>query len=123
MTLPLATTTIAVRRPTNPPTEDPYGDGYDDPADRDDAAPTVATGVRAVIAPTLAGSTGGEVGGQSEVVEFRLTADPCDLTYGDTVLDEVTAEEFLVIWSHTQPAVAGLEHVQAKLRTVKGRSQ
>lgn len=123
MSLPLATTTITVLRPALPATEDPYGDGYDAEVARDDDIATVETSVRAVISPAGAGLGGSSVGGESEVMEFRLVADPLDLSYLDLVIDETTDEEFEVVWAHLQPGLVGLDHMQAGLRTVKGRSQ
>lgn len=122
MSIAIATTRIDVVRPASPPTEDPYGDGYDEPADRDDSETTVATGVRATISPAGRGTTGSSSGGQMEVVEFKLTADPCDLTHLDVVVDATTAERYEVLWSLTTPGVAGLGHTVAGLRTITGRS-
>lgn len=118
--IPLSTTTIEVRRPDRPTTEDPYGEGYDAPGDRDDDVPTVVSGVRAVISPATA--RGSDSGGQSELVEFVLKADPCDISYLDIVEDEVTGDVYDVEWAHSQPGVAGLAHVTAGLRTTKGRT-
>ena len=94
MSLPLSTTTVAVKRPARPATEDPWGDGYDAPVDRDEAEATPTTGVRAVISPN--GGTGGSTGGESQVLLFRMVCDPVDLRYSDEVLDEVTGQRFTV---------------------------
>lgn len=122
MSLPVATTTITILRGATPSTEDPYGEGYDEVGDRDDSVATVDTSVRAVIAPAGAGNSGRSGGGESQVMEFRLVADDCDLQYTDTVLDDITGEEFAVVWAHGQPGLAGLDHVAANLRQTKGRS-
>lgn len=118
--IPIATTTITVTREARPATEDPLGEGYDEPEDRDDTAATIAGGVRAVIA--TGSGNGSKAGGESEQVEFRLTCDPCPLSYLDTVTDDTTGDVYEVRWATETPGVAGLGHVAAGLRTTKGRS-
>jgi hypothetical protein len=119
VTVAIATTRIDVTRPARPSTEDPYGDGYDEPEDRDDSSATVATGVRATISP--ASVVGSNSGGESQVAEFRLACDPCDVTYRDTVTD-TEGQTFEVLWAVSSPGVAGLGHVEAGLRIISGRS-
>jgi hypothetical protein len=120
VSIAIATTRVTVKRPSRPSTEDPYGDGYDEPEDRDDTEATVVANHRATISP--AGMTGVSSGGESEVAEFRLTCDPCSMSYLDTVTDETTGQVFDVLWANETPGVAGLGHVAAGLRTIKGRS-
>jgi hypothetical protein len=121
VSIPLSTTTITVKRPARPVTEDPYGEGYDAPADRDASEATPVTGVRAVISPN--GGTGGSTGGESEVLLFRMVCDPCPLAYSDEVLDDLTGMRYAVEWCTETPGIAGLGHVVAGLKIVKGRGQ
>jgi hypothetical protein len=121
VSIPLSTTTITVKRPARPVTEDPWGEGYDAPAARDNSESTVATAVRAVVSPN--GGTGGSTGGESEVLLFRMTCDPCPLSYGDEVLDDRTGIRYAVEWCTETPGIAGLGHVVAGLKITKGRSQ
>lgn len=120
MSIVIATTTITVTRAARPATEDPWGDGYDEPADRDESTPTIASDVRATIAPGSA--SGSNSGGEQQVAEFRLTCDPCPLDYRDLVTDDTTGQEYEVLWAVENPGVAGLGHVAAGLRTIKGRA-
>ena len=121
VSIAVATTRITVERPATPSTEDPYGDGYDEPADRDDTSSNVVTDHRATISPSVT-SSGSGAGGESQVGIFRLTCDPCGLSYTDIVVDERTGERFEVLWAIQSPGVAGLGHVAAELRQIKGRS-
>lgn len=124
--IPLATTTITVRRPTAAEqSADPYGDGYEDapgtPSVIDGQGDVVAAAVRAVISP--GGARGTSNGSESELVEFRLVCDSTDLRYGDTVTDETTGQVFEVTWSVTTPGIAGLGHTAAGITTTKGQGQ
>jgi hypothetical protein len=108
MAVPLATTTIAVRRVQG------------GPYDIDTALPapaTVAAKVRAHIStPTGRGT---DVGGQEELVEFRLACDPVELRHTDTVLDEQTSESYQVVWAKQRRGL-GLAHTEAGLRQTAG---
>ena len=107
MAIPLATTTISVLPGTT------SGDPYDsDPSD----TPT-ATGVRAHIST----GSGDETvrGGQQEVVTFRLSCDPVELSHTNRVKDEATDEVYEVVWARSRTGL-DLDHVQAGLRMVKG---
>lgn len=111
--IPLATTTVSVRRPDSEPT-DPWGGGYDP----DPTAPTViASGIRATISPQ-AGSAPGP--GDNQMVQFRLVADPMDLGHLDIVVDDTTGTEYEVVWTITVPDFAGLGSTQAGLTTFTG---
>lgn len=107
--IPLATTTITVRRV---PADDAR-DGYDSSS----AAEDVATGVRA----HLAGPSGREerAGGSRQTSTARLLCDPVDLLHTDTVLDETTGTEWAVtgVASHVG---LGLDHTAADLQLVNG---
>lgn len=110
--IPLALTTITVRRIPVDPARDPY-----------DAEPEpfiVASGVRAVISSPSARS--GEVlaGGSQEHTYFSLACDPVDLTHRDRVLDDRTGEEYEVEWARTRNALGGLDHTQAALYQIRG---
>lgn len=126
MTIPIATTTITIRRPTaGEQSADPLGDGYDDapavPAVVEGQGEVVASGVRATI--SAGGARGASGGSESETVEFRLVCDPADLTYLDTVTDESTDTTYAVAWANTTPGIAGLGHTVAGLLTTKGQAQ
>ena len=107
MSVPLATTTITIRRP----------DGTDDPYETP-ASALIARGVRAHI-----GSPSGSekiVGGAKEVVDavVRLDPTPC-LTHRDRLTDEGTGECWEVTWVRQRQGL-GLDHQAAGLRAVKG---
>lgn len=111
MTIPLATTTIAVRRPSESGSRDPF-----------ETAPTyttVASGVRAVVgAPTF---TEQFIGGQQQVMLAHLTCDPVDLQATDRVLDESTELEWGVIGILPRAGFS-LDHTAATLRIVAGEA-
>lgn len=116
MTIPIATTTISVKRP------DSASDGSTDPwAYPDDPAPAEAsvvhTGVRAVISAGGGRSIGP---GDNEAIEFSLVCDPVAITHRDVVIDEVTGQEFEVTWALTTNGVAGLGNTRAGMKTIKG---
>lgn len=104
--IPLAVTTIAIRRP--PPDDDPLEQG---------PKRLMETGIRAVI-----GSPSGAdlmAGGDRSVVAARLTADPCDLRPSDEVQDETTGDRYQIVWVRTRQGY-GLDHVAAGLSEVVG---
>jgi hypothetical protein len=109
--IPLATTTISIRRPGGGGS----GDDYDPPV----AATTVGAGVRAVIR-----SPGGSevvTNGDRETVTWALDADPCDLTYADVVVDDATGDRYDVLWARERAGPGGaLAHVVAALRQTRG---
>jgi len=112
MTIPVATTTIAVARTTDTAS---LADPYDlDPSTTSTAI--VASGVRAVISPPTA--TVGLVGGAREEYDAKLTCDPCDIQAGDTVTDSA-GNAWTVLWALPFDAF-GLDHVQGGLRMVSG---
>lgn len=125
MSIPVATTTITVRRPAEKAQEaDPWGEGYDSPplgpSPEERQGDVVAEGVRATISTGSARGTSN--GGESESTEFRLVCDPVDLSYLDTVEDESTGIIYSVTWANTSPGVAGLGHTAAGITTEKGQS-
>ena len=101
--LPLATTTITVRRPSV--ADDPY-----------DGAETVAT-VAAGVAAHISTPSGREQrqGGSQETVDFRLDCEPVDLRHGDRITDAASGETFEVVWAQPRTGL-GLDHVEAGLR-------
>lgn len=109
VSIPLATTTITIQRPSVDPDRDPY--------EEDPAPDTVAEGVRAHISSP----SGREqiVGGEQEIVTFRLSCDPIDLQHVDTVVDDSTGEEYEVVWTLSRTGL-GMPHVQAGLRKTTG---
>lgn len=109
--IPIATTTITVKRV---PADDTR-DGYDTPP----AAVTIATGVAASIgAPS--GSQNITTGDRT-VVTFKLTCDPTDLQADDSVVDDTTGEEYRCIWARQRQGL-GLDHTTAALEQVEGAS-
>lgn len=111
--IPLATTTIAVRRVTaDLSTVDPY---------EATAAPeTVASGVRAHIS-TPSGRERIAGTGAQEDVSFRLDCDPIDVGLRNTDLidDEFTGTSYAVVWAEPRAGL-GLDHIEAALRKVEG---
>jgi hypothetical protein len=109
MTVPLATTTVAVLRVPADTARDPY--------DAQPAPETVASGVRAHISSP----SGRErvAGGSQEVVEFRLACDPVDLRHTDRVQDEQCGAIYEVVWARPRKGL-GLDHVEAGLKQVSG---
>jgi hypothetical protein len=111
VSIPLSTTTITVRRLSDPARE----------KDSSEIVPEdyfpLATGVRAHIYPVS--GRGAVVGGSQEVIDFRLTCDPTDLQHTDLVDD--ASRTYLVVWSVLRQHPA-LDHVEAGLRTVSGES-
>jgi hypothetical protein len=116
--LPIATTTIAIKRP-------PAADDGKDPYDAKAPMTTVASGVRAAFVSPSGGASigGGENGitGSQEVVGWQLLADPCDLQHYDTVVDETTTQQYSVAWAKARPDPDGdLDHVVAGVDEVRG---
>lgn len=108
MAVPVATTTITVRRP--PADVDPYETA---------TLTTVAEHVRARIgSPSGADS---RAGGDQEVIDAVLWCDPIDLHHEDVVNDEQTGDTYQIRWTRRQNGL-GLDHVKAGLLTVQGAS-
>lgn len=104
--IPLATTTVTVRRPAAG--ADPYEAGT--PA-------LVATGIRAHI-----GSPSGadvRVGGDQQVITDRLNADLCDIAHGDTITDDRNQVTYAVVWVRRRIGL-GLDHLVAGLVQAEG---
>lgn len=109
MTIPLATTTIAVLRVE----ADDTRDGYDARPEPD----TVYEGVRAVI--SAPGGTEQLRGGSQEDVTFGLNCDPVDLLATDQVQDEATDALYEVVWAERRYGL-GLDHTVGALRRTTG---
>jgi len=108
VTLPLATTTITVKRPAA------GGDPYEAAS-----VSTVVSGVRAHI-----GSPSGReriVGGSKETLDAGLDCDVCDIAHTDSVTDATTGEVFEVVWVQRRVGL-GLDHMEGGLRRVSGGS-
>ena len=111
MAIPLATTTITVKRTPTDPNLDPY----DPPPERT----TVASGVRAHIS-TARGSE--DLGGsEREIVWFRLGCDPFNagLTHLDIVEDDQTSEAYEVVWVKARFGL-GLDHFEGRMKQISG---
>lgn len=104
--IPVNTTTVAVRRASEP---EP-GEGR--------TFATTATGVRAVI-----GSPSGrdqlQAGGGREVVDAVLNCDPISAAHTDQVVDEATSETWEIVWLEQRRGL-GLDHTRAGLKRVAG---
>lgn len=102
--IPLATTTITVRRPTVT-----GGDPYD-------GAVTTAVAAASVRAH-ISAPAGVETlrGGQQESLEWRLACDPVALDNADQVIDDQTGLVYEVVWAAARTGL-GLDHVEAGLR-------
>jgi len=107
VSLPLATTTVTIRRP----------EGGDDPYEADRGS-LVVRGRRAHIGSPHGSET--IVGGSKEVVDavLRLDPSPC-LTHRDLVTDDGTGECWSVVWVRQRQGL-GLDHQAVGLRAVKG---
>ena len=121
MTIALATTKITVKR------SDQIDVSDSDPWERSSEAAALdpplilATGVRAALNVTpFFRSAREEAPGETETVEALLTCDPTDISFHDLVEDETTGQEWDVVWVFHQAGIAGMGHVQAKLRAVTG---
>lgn len=110
MSIPVATTTISVKRSADA--------GGWDPSQGEPPMTLLNKGVRAVISSESGRNV--STPGETSTVMFRLVCDKTALTYLDTVVDEITGEIYEVDWAHYQPGVAGLDHTQAGLKQVKG---
>jgi hypothetical protein len=124
MSIPVATTTITIKRvealdPDSPDTEvDPWEYDPDAPAETETERQYVLdSNVRAVIS-TRPGRSGSP--GDTETVVFELVCDPTDLTHKDVVVDEISEERYEVLWAQSTPGIAGLAHVRAGLVMVTG---
>lgn len=106
----VVTTTISVLRYPIDPTADPT-DPRLEPS-------VIASGVRAHIS-TSRGSEEVGSGATQEIVTFRLSCDPTDLTNDDVVRDEQSGEEYEVLWARHREGL-GLSHTQAAMRQVSG---
>jgi hypothetical protein len=119
VSIPLATTTIAVRRP---PVADQYAEPYSGTTTED--FDEVVTGVRAVIDVPVARDAGRErvAGGEQTDTEFRFTCDPCDITRLDYITDEATGWHYRVTWVHRFGVIGGgyADHVEGGLERVEG---
>lgn len=111
MTLPLATTTITIKRVlADLSTTDPY---------EATAVPeTIASGIRAHISSPSGSELVGGADSQ-ESVTFRLDCDPTDLAHTDIVTDETTGQDYRVTWARSRSGL-GLDHVEAGLLQVTG---
>lgn len=104
--LPLATTTVTVKRPAN-------GDPYETAS-----LSTASSGTPAHIGQP----SGSEVqrGGELETITDVLLADAgLDLRHTDLLVDEATGQEYRVAWVRERQGL-GLDHVKAGLVTHHG---
>lgn len=108
MTIPLATTTITVRRPASD--VDPY---------ESESLTTITTGVRARIG--MPSGSDRRAGGDQEIVDAVLWCDTTDLQHQDVITDDQTGDHYEVRWIRTLNGL-GLDHVKAGLIAVKGAS-
>ena len=108
MPIPLALTTISVRRPD--PTVDGYAETKPDPT-------LIVTGLPASI--TNDSGTSVLTGGVRTEYMYVLNADPADIQAQDLVTDDATGQEYVVVWATLRQGL-GLDHVSGRLRIVRG---
>lgn len=111
MSIPTATTSVAVFSPTSARLA----------AEPDEYAPAAfegleqrLSGVRAVIGQPF----GAERGNQTALTVY-LTCDPIELSHLDVVVDESTDQRYEVAWSQLMRGF-GLDHTKAGLRQISG---
>lgn len=108
-------TAITIRRDTTTGVQDPLGAGYDTPTDIPNEWTTVATDVPATITP----ASGATIRpGDTEEINYKLDADPCDLRHTDQVIDQADGTVYAVEWAHTSSGSRG--RTTAGLRTFAG---
>jgi hypothetical protein len=110
MALPLATTTIAVKRlPAAVLNAEPYGVAV--------PLTTIASGVRAVLGkPRMVERVSS--GEQAEMV-LELRCDPTDIEHLDQVVDERIGRVYEVVGAELRTGV-GMDFVQATVKRVQG---
>lgn len=109
--IPLATTTITIKRPAENVDRDAY-----------DVAPApavVAQGVRAHISAASASEKRDR--GSQEVKTWHLDCDVVDLQHDDTVVDEITNQQYAVEWARARVGL-GLDRMEAGLLQVDGHA-
>lgn len=109
--IPVATTTVTVKRVPSDPDRDPY-DPQPDPV-------VVVSGVRAHI--TTARGSEDRGGSDRSHVHFRMSCDQYagGLLHTDTVEDEQSGEVYEVKWAVARTAL-GLDHIQAGMDQISG---
>lgn len=108
MSIPLATTTITVSRPST---------SSDDYYDVRTAGTVVALNVRAHISEPS--GIEGLIGGRTEQTRFPFNSDICDVGGNDLVTDDVTGDIYEVIWVRKRLGL-GVDHMTGQLRIVTG---
>jgi len=105
--LPLATTTVTVKRP---PVADDYAEPYSGTRTLDD----IVTGLPAVIDA----GTGRQVaaGGEQTVTELRFYTDEADVKNTDYLLDETSGVLYRITWCITFTG----DHVEGGIELVEG---
>jgi hypothetical protein len=106
--IPLATTTISVRRPDTSGTVEAF---------EPETLALVASGVRANIGTVRGGDE--SVGRDLAIVEATLTCDPVEMANHDVVVDERTSQVWEVLWVQGRTGL-GLNHTAAGLRRTEG---
>lgn len=104
--LPLATTTVTVKRPAD---GDPYVTS---------SLSTVSSGTPAHIGQP-SGSEVQQGGEQESITDVLLVEAGIDLTHTDLVVDDVTGQEYRVQWVRERQGL-GLDHVRAGLVSHQG---
>lgn len=102
MSLPLASTTVTVRRSTGVANADDY--------DAAVAPATLTSGLRAHLSSPTGRAT--QDAGAGEAIDRLLYVDVTDLQRGDAVVDAATAATWHVVWVQRVAGV-GLDHMVA----------
>jgi hypothetical protein len=105
VTIPLATTTITVKRPA---AAEPYEAG---------ALDTVAAGVRAHISGP--GGIQRQAGGSQEDITLPFACDVADVQHTDQVVDDTTDITYEVVWVERRQGL-GLDRMTGQLRRITG---
>src|SRR5688500_14340017 len=109
--LPLATTTITVKRVPADTDRDAY--------DEKPAEITAHSGIPA----HFSSPSGREImrGGSQEVIDRHLDCEIIDLKHTDHVIDEQTDERYQIVWAHKRMGL-GLDRIEAGVKRVEGRA-
>lgn len=115
MVLPLATTTISVysirQEEENP--DVPYA-----AVTTTERKQLKASGVSAVIG-AYRGLEVTDTTGQQSVASFKLNCDPCPITNTDIVVDEITKQQYEVLWVAPVQGL-GISYIRGMITLSKG---
>lgn len=114
--IPLATTTITIKRRQNDPLAD-LADPADEGGDPVPEFRIVEEEVPAVLSPPTANNN--MTAGNRQTYSSRLICEPADVQADDVVVDAMDGSEWMVLWARPVQAL-GLDHMEGQLRQVRG---